>query len=329
MPSNKRASYRYRILNECFSNRGHRKWSLEDLIEAVSRCLQEDFGDDFSVSKRTIQGDIHVMRSEKPRGFGAPIACQAGFYFYGDPYYSIEKNALGREEQDLLREAVGLLRQLPGFPQLPALEMLLKRVNSSSPASLISQELIQFETNPAVHGLEWLGTIYKAIAEQQVLLFQYHPFTEAPLEILLHPYLLKEWRNRWYVFGRNDQDKLWNLALDRIQHIALQEQTEYQKNDLFNPETWFDDIVGVSKSEDAQVVKVQFETSYLSSRYLETRPIHPSQQLIHAENDRYRFALKVILNHELVNELMRYGRDLRVIGPAALVELLEGRLGSF
>ena len=329
MPSNKRASFRYRILNECFSNRGRRKWSLEDLIEAVSQCLREDFGDDFSVSKRTIQGDINVMRSEKPRGFGAPIECQAGFYFYGDPNYSIEKNALGREEQDLLREAVGLLRQLPGLPQLPALEMLLKRVNSSSRGSVISPAWIQFETNPAVQGLEWLGTIYKAISEQQVLLFEYHPFIEAPLEILLHPYLLKEWRNRWYIFGRNDQNKLWNLGLDRIQHISIQEQVEYQNNDLFDPETWFDDIVGVSKSEDALAVNVQFETSYLSSRYLETRPIHPSQQLIHAENDRYRFALKVILNHELVNELMRYGRDLRVIGPAALVELLEGRLGSF
>jgi len=326
MPTNKHASIRYRILNQCFSNRGHRKWTLEALVEEVSRILQEDFGADMTISKRTLQGDLNIMRSEKPLGFNAPIVCRQGFYFYSDPNFSIEQNALGREEQDILREAVGLLRQLPGLPQLPALEMLLKRVNNTSPLNVISPAWIQFETNPAVHGLEWLGTIYKAIAEQQVLLFEYHPFTEGPLAILLHPYLLKEWHNRWYIFGRNAEDKLWNLALDRIQHISKQEQVEYQPNDLFDPETWFNDIVGVSKPENAQAVDVQFETSYLSSRYLETRPIHPSQQMIQVKDNRYRFSLKVILNHELVNELVRFGNDLRVIGPPDLVERVEGRV---
>jgi predicted DNA-binding transcriptional regulator YafY len=327
MPSNKHASFRYRILNECFSNRGHRKWSLDDLIETVSQCLQEDFGINLTVSKRTIQGDINVMRSAKPRGFSAPIKCQMGFYFYKDPDYTIEKNALGQEEQDLLREAVSLLRQLPGLPQLPALEMLLKRVNNNSPVNVISQAWIKFETNPAVHGLEWLGTIYKAIAEQQVILLEYHPFTADPMEILLHPYLLKEWHNRWYIFGRNDQDKLWNLALDRIEHISIQEMEEFKSNDLFDPETWFDDIVGVSKQEGASVIEILFETSYLSSRYLETRPIHPSQQLIHQENGIYRFSLKVILNHEVVNELLRFGNEIKVIGPAEVVEILQVRSG--
>ncbi len=328
MPSNKRASFRYRILNQCFTNRGRRRWTLDELIEEVSQCLQEHYGSELTISKRSIQGDLQVMRSEKPRGFNAPIECQAGFYFYRDPNFSIEKNALGEEEQDLLRAAVGLLRHLPGLPQLPALEMLLKRVNSSAPLRVISPAWIQFETNPAVQGLEWLGPIYKAIAEQQVLLFEYHPFTEDPLPIVLHPYLLKEWHNRWYVYGRNAEDKLWNLALDRIRHIATQAEVAYQPNDLFDPETWFKDIVGVSKPENAPVVEVQFETSYLSSRYLETRPIHPSQELILVNDQRYRFSLRVILNHELVNELVRFGNDLRVLGPVELVELVARKVGK-
>ena len=327
MPSNKRASFRYRILNQCFSNRGRRKWTLDELIEEVSQCLQEDYSADLTVSKRTIQGDLNIMRSEKPRGFNAPIECHAGYYFYSDPNYSIEKNALGLEEQDILREAVRLLRQLPGLPQLPALEMLLKRVNCTNPVSVISPALIQFETNPAVQGLEWLGPIYKTIAEQQVLLIEYHPFTEDPLEILIHPYLLKEWRNRWYVFGRNNQDKLWNLALDRIVQISRQEQVAFRPNDLFDAENWFNDIVGVSKPEGAEAVDIIFEVPYLASRYLETRPIHPSQYLMGKYNDRYRFGMKVILNHELVNEFLRYGNELKVLAPTALQEMVEARIG--
>ncbi|MDO8366224.1 MAG: WYL domain-containing protein [Saprospiraceae bacterium] len=107
---------------------------------------------------------------------------------------------------------------------------------------------------------------------------------------------------------------------------SLTSQVAYQPNDLFDPETWFNDIVGVSKPEHAPVVDVQFETSYLSSRYLETRPIHPSQELILVNNQRYRFSLRVILNHELVNELVRFGNDLRVIGPEVLVGMVEARV---
>lgn len=327
MSTNKHASFRYRTLNQCFCNRGRRKWTLDELTEAVSRQLQEDFGVDLLVSKRTIQGDINIMRSGRPRGFDAPIICKRGLYFYDDPNFSIEKIGLGRDELNLLHDAVGLLRQLPGMPQLPALEMLLKRVEGNTHLSNLSPALIHFEINSSVQGLEWLGQIYRAIAEQQVLSFHYHPFTEEPLDILLHSYLLKEWNNRWYVFGRNERDQLWNLALDRIKYISSLDNIIYRENDLFDPATWFDDIVGVSKPENAHAVDVEFEVSYLSSRYLETRPIHRSQRLVHLASGRYIFTLKVILNQELVNELLRYGNDLQVLKPLVLQERMEKRLG--
>ncbi len=327
MPTNKHASFRYRALNQCFTNRGRRKWSLAELVREVERYLQEEFGTGLTVGQRTIQGDINVMRSARPRGFGAPIVCRQGQYCYSDPDFSIEKIPLGRDELDILREAVALLRQLPGMPQLPALQMLLQRIGDQGALPNFSPAWIQFETNAAVQGMEWLGALYKAIAEQQVLLLQYHPFTDDPLDVLLHPYLLKEWRKRWYVFGRNVDGKLWNLALDRIKGISIAHGVEYKTNDLFDPETWFHDIVGVTKPDGAQVEAVEFETSYLFSRYLETRPIHPSQRLLGQENDRFIFTLRVMLNFELVNELLHFGKELKVLGPPALQAMVAERRG--
>ena len=72
---------------------------------------------------------------------------------------------------------------------------------------------------------------------------------------------------------------------------------------------------------------IEFEVSYLSSRYLETRPIHSSQRLVHQVDDRYLFAMKVILNQELVNEMLRFGNDLSVLKPLELRERVEKRLG--
>lgn len=327
MPTNKHASFRYRVLNQCFTNRGRRRWTIEDLVREVSQYLQEEFGAGLTVSQRTIQGDINIMRSARPRGFNAPIVCRQGLYAYSDPGFSIEKIPLGKEELDILHEAVALLRQLPGMPQLHALEMLLQRIGTNGGLDSLSSAFIQFETNPAVKGLEWLGLLYKAIAEQQVLKVHYHPFAEEALDIILHPYLLKEWRNRWYIFGRTEQDRLWNLGLDRIRNVYFEKGIAYKFNDLFDPETWFNDIVGVTKPDDAQVETVEFETSYLPFRYLETRPIHPSQRLLRQENDRFIFSLRVFLNYELVNELLRLGADLKVLGPPVLVDMVKERRG--
>lgn len=48
-----------------------RKWTLEDLIEKVSDTLYEFEGIE-TISKRTIQNDIQMMRSDK-LGYFAPI----------------------------------------------------------------------------------------------------------------------------------------------------------------------------------------------------------------------------------------------------------------
>ncbi|MEZ4942147.1 MAG: WYL domain-containing protein [Saprospiraceae bacterium] len=327
MPTNKHAAFRYRVINQCLTNRGRRKWTLNDLVQEVSRCLYEEFGTEASISKRSIQGDINVMRSPRPRGFSAPIVCRQGLYFYSDPNFSIDKSPLGQHELKLLRETVGLLAQFPGMPQLPALKALLTRIDGKNHLADFSTSYIQFETNPAVQGLEWLGALYRAIVDQKVLSIRYHPFTDPPLNILLHPYLLKEWRNRWYIFGRNSAGQLWNLALDRIRGIHSEPATAYLPNNLFDPATWFADMVGVTKPDGAEPVAVRFATTYLNARYLETRPIHPSQRLMDQDGDRYEFSLRVIINPELVNELVRFGRELEVLAPENLKEMVAVRLG--
>lgn len=119
-------------------------------------------------------------------------------------------------------------------------ELLLQRLNKNTSIPGLSPSVIQFETNHSVRGLEWLGPfLYKAIVENIVVLIQYQPFVEPAQEILFHPYLLKEWKNRWYVFGRNGEHKVWNLGLDRIVGIAEMPDDTYLINDVFDPSLWF------------------------------------------------------------------------------------------
>ena len=57
MPANKLALLRYKTIDRCLQNR-FRKWTLDDLQEAVATALYEYEGITTGVSKRTIQMDI-------------------------------------------------------------------------------------------------------------------------------------------------------------------------------------------------------------------------------------------------------------------------------
>ena len=48
---------------------------------------------------------------------------------------------------------------------------------------------------------------------------RYHPYNVAsPTRVIIHPYYLKQYNNRWFLFGYNPEKRKsdWNLALDRI-----------------------------------------------------------------------------------------------------------------
>ena len=64
MPVSKNALIRYKTIDNCLRNH-YRKWTLKDLIDACSDALSEFEGRDENVSRRTVQADIQIMRSDK------------------------------------------------------------------------------------------------------------------------------------------------------------------------------------------------------------------------------------------------------------------------
>ncbi len=71
MPVNRNALIRYRTIDQCLQNR-FKKWTLDDLIDACADAIYEYQGFDTGVSRRTVQADIEMMRSNK-LGYEAPI----------------------------------------------------------------------------------------------------------------------------------------------------------------------------------------------------------------------------------------------------------------
>ena len=101
MPVNKNALLRYKIIDRSLRNR-YRRWTIEDLVDAVSDALYDMEGIQKGVSLRTVQADIQMMRSDK-LGYNAPIEVyDQKFYRYADPNYSITELPLTNEDVRLI-----------------------------------------------------------------------------------------------------------------------------------------------------------------------------------------------------------------------------------
>ena len=127
MPVNKNALLRYNIIDRCLRNR-YRRWTIEDLVDAVSDALYDMEGISKSVSIRTVQSDIQIMRSDR-LSYNAPIEVyDQKYYRYADPNYSITDMPLTAEDFNLIAKAVEMLGKVEGKIELQQMGGVLARV---------------------------------------------------------------------------------------------------------------------------------------------------------------------------------------------------------
>ncbi|MDT3401391.1 helix-turn-helix transcriptional regulator [Mucilaginibacter terrae] len=328
MPVNRNALIRYRTIDSCLQNR-RRKWTLDDLIEACSEAIYEYQGITSGVSRRTIQADIEMMRSNK-LGYEAPIVVtDKKYYTYADKNYSITNIPLNQQDLQVLTEVSDLLKQFKGFGHFSDVsEMVSKLEDKIYTQKTQSTPVIDFEKNDNLKGLEWIEVIRKAIVAKRTLCVTYQSFKAREASTFcLSGYLLKEYRNRWFVLGRSHQRNgpLLTLALDRIQ--AIEEHAEdYRPNTQIDLATYYDDVLGVTKSSNQPTCEVVFWVDKQNAPYVITKPLHHTQKQLHEDETGKIFSIRVILNFELERELLGFGSKMRVLGPRVLVKQIKAQL---
>lgn len=329
MPANKNALIRYKTIDNCLRNR-YRRWTLEDLVGACSDALYDMEGICKGISVRTVQGDIQMMRSDK-HGYNAPIEVyDHKYYRYADEDYSIANMPLSQNDYNVMQEAVDMLRQLEDFDQFAEMSDVVRRLQDKLAISKDNRKpVIHFESAPDLKGLKLLNPIYNYIVHKQTIRIMYQSFNATePTEYIFSPYILKEFRNRWFVFGTKITDlRIYNLALDRIISVEPCE-APYYENQEFDSEHFFDDVIGVSKKLHDIPRCVRFWANAEQSKYIKTKPLHPSQKL---ENENQEdgsciFQIEVCINFEMYSVFMSYGPGVKIIYPHFAVSYMKERL---
>lgn len=330
MAINKLALIRYKTIDDCLRNR-FRKWTLEDLIEKVAEVLYDREGIATGVSRRTIQGDIQIMRSDK-LGYNAPIVVtDRKYYSYEDRDFSITKAPINSADVDKMKEIVGVLKQFNGFNYFDEMsDMIAKLENNLYKSTNQSRNYIQFESNKLLKGLEHINPLYQAILNQRSLLIEYKSFkAQQAQQSIYFPYLLKEYRNRWFVICKPKKGAtLVTLALDRIiefQELPNEKFVAYNGVDF---EVYYSDLLGVTKTERDRAHKVILEVDRYNAPYVLTKPLHPSQKVVSEGEESIIIRIDVVPNFELEREILGFGECIKVLGPRFLASRIRKRLAK-
>ena len=328
MPITKYAQLRYNALDDCFRDFG-RKYFINDLIEYVNLQLFAFDKNLEGVEKRTIQYDLVFFEAED--GFNAPLQRikdgRKVYYRYSERSFTIKSVALNLHDLDKLKELIELVKDIEGLPHSNWLEQLRLKIYQKGGIAPQDEKIVEFENNPYLVGKDLFSGIHEAIKNHNVLIVKYQSFkNEISNDLVVHPYFLKQYNSRWFLFGWNqDLQKISNLALDRIQSIDYTSDFEY-RNSGIEWSYYFEDVIGVSVPEDGEIQTIVLKVSDSLLPYLLTKPLHESQ--IHSKEKINEIIIKVIPNYELENKILGFGEQVEVKQPLSFKEKISSRVDA-
>jgi len=340
MEEDRKVAIRYKVLDECFSNT-EKDFFLKDLENTVNDVLDEYQLE--AVVDRTIRRDIANMKKlygiELREDLKGGKSGREKIYRYVDTNFSIYKKEITPEEAKQLLETISMLRRFKGMPNYKELELVLVWLKVNFGLEGMSEGTVMFAQNPYLKGLELYGELLKAVMGKKMIDIMYAPYGRKKKVRQVHPYQLRQWNYRWYLIGYEDRKELKMpyvvIPIDRIERIMKVYSKGFipQKDEDFDFDEYFKNIVGVSllspnkKGEKPKPVPVVAKVYYPNAWYMETKPIHRSQQVlektepwIDGEDGKKKhgymmFQWDVIPNEELVQALMVYADQIEIVEP--------------
>jgi len=318
MPLNKDAYLRYRLIDQCLTNKQHKfptkEYILSKIEEVIGRISVSSLEKDIGKMKELFDAPIYFDRARKG-------------YCYTQEDFSLNGIPLTHDEITALDFSTSVLQVLKHTPLFKNFEGAIEKVISGYRVGKIlgksDEELIQVESPLGNSGVQWIERMYQAIIEKQVVEISYRGFDKDPSVHLYSPFLLKEYRNRWYGVGySNKHEKTIVLALDRIKSITDTKE-KYFSNPDFDPKEYFKYSFGVTQMHEKKPETVVLSFQHLQANYVLSQPLHYSQKVIAESDTEVRVELLVYITQELKMTILSFGSGVKVIAPAKLIEEIK------
>lgn len=314
MANLKNGETRHIVIDRCLHNR--RGYSTMEMFEKCNDVL-EMRGEHLITALNTIRNDLLYIENRWNIHIESIRNGREIRYRYEDPKFSIFNSPLTENEILQLTQAVSLLRRFEGMPGFGWVEEMSAHIQKTVSAN--QEAVIGFDENKELKGMSFFTPLFNSIISKKAIKITYQSYkSNKNIEAVIHPYYLKEYNQRWFLFALNDQYKtISNFALDRIESIE-RTNTKYIPNTSIDFDSYFDDVVGVTVNPgEIQTIKIWLSKD--QAPYTLSKPIHPSQEVVEEHEDGSAIiSIEVIPNFELMQLLLSFGERIKVLSPESL-----------
>ena len=259
---------------------------------------------DIVVSARTLQRDIRKIRND----FGIEI-----LYDHNRRGYAIHRD----NDQEVLA--------------------FLRFMGMARTADILVESLadghehmrhIHFDSVHLFNGREHIKTVIQAVRDRRLVGFTHQRFERnSPTHVILRPYFLREYQYRWYLVGIPEAHKTRepkNYGLDRISRIDILPQTFERTDEDYVREKYYH-TVGLNFSA-GKPENVLVRCTVLTGKYLQSLPIHPSQEILKKGNTHWTVRFKVVPNFEFEQKLLMHLYQIEVLSPDWFVRAFKNNV---
>ncbi len=278
------------------------------------------------VTERTIANDIKAIQ-EVFEGAEIDEKIDGKYYSYVDHKFSIKQLNLNENDESLLSlirmtlqnfENTGIFNKFSKLKNKVLQEDKTKQTSNSTFQSYILPEISYGKT-----GYEWIETLFEAIKNEETIEIVYRKNANEISNKTLSPYLLKEFRKRWYLiaYDHAENRKCTKVyALDKIKDV-IESEMRFYKDTFFNPQDYFRYTFGIHHELFNNPIDVVLEFYGTQIDQLMNHPLMSTQRNTLIDGGKaLRVELQVYNSYEIKREILSYGKGVKVISPESLIK---------
>ena len=267
--------------------------TFEQINEKWKNCSLNDTGEE--LSKRTFRNWINAL----PEAIGVLVECDRKY-----PYkYNITSADLDYKE------------------------LMEWSINAFSMGSIMSEnksirDRIMLEEIPSAN--ETLSVICSAMRNNHEIWMEYKAFNKDHcISFETKPYALKLSDRRWYLIAHNDSnDKEYTYGLDRITGVKELDKS-FVIDKGYSVKRQFANCIGIHCNDEQPVETIRIRVTGYLRDYIETLPIHQSQEIEEKTEDYTIFRFQLVQNYELIDSIAGLGDGCEVLEPLSLREKIR------
>ncbi|MDB2408183.1 WYL domain-containing protein [Crocinitomicaceae bacterium] len=323
MPINKNAYRRYKVIDACLRNKMRTYPDMTDLLAAIEEKL------DVNTTAETVQKDIAVMKKMPPDGFDAPIKFNRTHlgYEYTNPDFSIYGVSLNSYDVDSISEAIDVISSIGGSRVSEkfthAIEKVLSNVQELNNKE-VKRKIIETDYISDGRGFEHFDLLYSACRDRVPISFVHYSYSRREFKALIvHPVLLKEFNNHWYVIGFSEEhQELRTFGLDRVNAPEpIYKVFQDTSSDVIDE--YLNDVYGVYPLHDGKKENIILHASPMITNYFRAQKIHESQNVEMRDRGDAIITFELIPSMELVSLILSYGNQIKVLEPKILAKTVK------